>query len=67
MKTLKDIQNFDACVDAFMYPTDIATDLIGELCRKGKKVYYAFIDGIYYEHKERFVVAQKIATEVYNK
>jgi hypothetical protein len=61
--TLKDGQNFDNLVELFLYPTDNAPSIIGELCRKGKKVFYAFFDGIYYEAPSALQVAQKLATK----
>lgn len=61
--TLKDAQNFDNLVELFLYPTDNTPSMIGELCRKGKKVFYAIFDGIYYEAPSALQVAQKLATK----
>lgn len=62
-KTLCDSQKFDDLVELFLYPIDNTPPLIGELCRKGKKVFYAFFDGIYYEAPTALQVAQKLATK----
>ena len=61
--TLRDSQKFDDLVELFLYPIDNTPSVIGELCRKGKKVFYAFFDGIYYEAPTALQVAQKLATK----
>jgi hypothetical protein len=66
MKTLRDVQEFDATVEAYMHPESPETDRIGQLCRSGKAIYYAFIDDIYHEASDRLTVARKIANHVTN-
>ena len=61
--TLRDSQKFDDLVELFLYPIDNTPSVIGDLCRKGKKVFYAFFDGIYYEAPTALQVAQKLATK----
>jgi hypothetical protein len=61
--TLRDSQKFDNLVEDFLNPNDKTPSPIGELCRKGKKVFYAFFDGIYYEAPTALQVAQKLATK----
>jgi len=61
--TLRDSQKFDGLVELFLYPTDNTPSVIGDLCRKGKKVFYAFFDGVYYEAPTALQVAQKLATK----
>jgi hypothetical protein len=60
---LRDSQKFDNLVELFLYPTDNTPSVIGDLCRKGKKVFYAFFDGVYYEAPTALQVAQKLATK----
>ena len=61
--TLRDSQKFDDLIELFLYPIDKTPSIIGSLCRKGKKVFYAFFDGIYYEASTPLQVAQKLATK----
>jgi len=61
--TLRNSQKFDNLVEDFLNPNDKTPSPIGELCRKGKKVFYAFFDGIYYEAPTALQVAQKLATK----
>lgn len=61
--TLGNSHKFDDLVELFLYPIDNTPSVIGELCRKGKKVFYAFFDGIYYEAPTALQVAQKLATK----
>jgi hypothetical protein len=61
--TLRDLQKFDNLVEDFLNPSDKTPSPIGELCRKGKKVFYAIFDGIYYEAPSALQVAQKLATK----
>jgi hypothetical protein len=61
--TLRDSQKFDDLVELFLYPIDNTPSIIGDLCRKGKKVFYAFFDGIYYEAPTALQVAQKLASK----
>jgi hypothetical protein len=65
--TIRDFQKFDELVELFLYPIDSAPSVIGELCKKGKKVFYAFFDGVYYEAPTALQVAQKLATLAINK
>ena len=62
-ETLSDSQKFDDLVELFLYPIDNTPSVIADLCRKGKKVFYAFFDGIYYEAPTALQVAQKLATK----
>lgn len=65
--TLGNSHKFDDLVELFLYPIDNTPSVIGELCRKGKKVFYAFFDGIYYEAPTALQVAQKLATKYIGK
>ncbi|NDE69451.1 MAG: hypothetical protein EB057_05195 [Microbacteriaceae bacterium] len=57
-QTLQDAFRFYDLVEAFLEPS-----VIGELCRKGKKVFYAFYDNynLYYEAPSKIAVAYKLA------
>lgn len=53
--TLRDMQERDALIEATMDAPEI-----GELCRKGKAVFYCYIDGVYFERYTRAEIAAKI-------
>ena len=55
MKTLRDIQNEDALIEAILDSNDI-----GELMKKGYKAYYAIRDGIVFEGATRLHVARRL-------
>lgn len=67
MKTLKDAQRFDDIVELFLHPPSGEFDVIGHLTRRGKRIYYAYVDGVYYEAPTRLRVAQKLATKFITK
>jgi hypothetical protein len=61
--TLGDSIKFDNLVEEFLFDSL----LIGELCRKGKQVFYALLDGVYYEAPTKLLVAQKLASKSINR
>lgn len=58
IETIGDLHDRDVLIEA------IANDL-GQLIRRGKTIYYAFIDGTYREHENCYVLAGRVldATE----
>lgn len=58
IETLQDAFKFYDLVESFL-----ESDIIGELCRKGKKVFYAFYENhtLYYEGQSKIQVAYKLA------
>lgn len=67
IKTLRDAKAFDELVNSYLYPSSLDFDVIGTLIRKGKRIAYAFVEGIYYEAPTRLLVAQKLATKYLNR
>ena len=61
--TSRDNKKFDEIVELFLFPESGEQDAIGTLIRKGKEIFYAFFDGVYYEAPTRLQVAQKLATK----
>lgn len=53
---------YDELVELFLFPEDNLPSPIGELCKKGKKAFYAFFDGVYFEAPTALQVAQKLAS-----
>ena len=62
-RTNQSTKRFDEIVELFLFPESGEQDIIGTLVRKGKEIFYAFFDGVYYEAPTRLQVAQKIATK----
>ena len=56
-------REFDRLVELFLFPETAEQDAIGTIIRKGKAVFYAFFDGVYYEASTKLQVAQKLATK----
>jgi hypothetical protein len=57
-QTLQDAFKFYDLVESFL-----DSGIIGELCRKGKKVFYAYYENytLYYEGQSKIQVAYKLA------
>jgi hypothetical protein len=64
--TIRESRKIEDLAEQFLFPTDNTPSPIGNLCRKGKTIFYAFLDESYFEGATATEVALKLAAHSIN-